>query len=454
MNREIDISAVRLQTERLVLRAWRENDLDDFYEYAKVDGVGQMAGWVPHKDKDESRRILGSFIEGKRVLAIEYEGKVIGSLGIELYEEKNYPELRHYAGREIGYVLSKDYWGRGIMPEAVRAVIDYLFGEVGLDFILVGHFDWNRQSARVIEKCGFRYIKTCPFETRYDTIESSVEYILFAPDRLAGTGEHFMQDYQFTDDAALVQEVYRRHDEQNRLTGSPAAQVEFLTTVRYIDKYLRPGMRILDIGAGTGEYSLYYSGKGYEVSAVELSESNLQVFRSRLSSEDKIDLREGNALDLSCYEDESFDIVLLFGPLYHLHDRVDRLRCISEAKRVCKPDGKLFFAFIANDIVILTMFSEVPDYFISGAYDKESFRLVDFPFVFHTLDACRELLGDGGVRLLHEVAADGVSELMQRQINAMDAESYLQYLRYHYYICEKPECLGMSNHLLFVGEKQ
>lgn len=181
MNAPIDISAITLRTKRLILRPWRETDLNDFYEYARVDGVGQMAGWTPHKDLEESRCILSHFIEGKHTFALEYQGKVIGSLGIEEYNETHHPELSHLSGREIGYVLSKDYWGQGLMPEAVKAVIEYLFETVRLDFILVGHFDWNRQSARVIEKCGFRYIKSCPYETRYGTVENAEESILTAP---------------------------------------------------------------------------------------------------------------------------------------------------------------------------------------------------------------------------------------------------------------------------------
>lgn len=183
MNKQIDITGAVLTTERLTLRPWRESDLNDFYEYARVDGIGQMAGWKPHRNMEESRTILSHFIKGKRVFALEYQGKVIGSLGIEEYNEDHYPELSHLQGREIGYVLSKDYWGQGLMPEAVQAVITYLFETAGLDFILVGHFDWNGQSKRVIEKCGFRYIKTATFETRYDTVETSIEYILYHPER-------------------------------------------------------------------------------------------------------------------------------------------------------------------------------------------------------------------------------------------------------------------------------
>ena len=137
-----------------------------------------MAGWKPHRNMDESRNILSHFIRGKHIFALEHTGKVIGSLGIERYSEDLYPELSTLRGRELGYVLSKDYWGQGLMPEAVEAVARYLFEAVGLDFITVGHFIQNSRSQRVIEKSGFRYVKTAPYETRYDTVETSMEYIL------------------------------------------------------------------------------------------------------------------------------------------------------------------------------------------------------------------------------------------------------------------------------------
>ena len=178
MNAPIDITGTRLVTDRLILRPWQEDDLEDFFAYASIEGVGQMAGWTPHRDIDESRNILTHFIRGKNIFALEHQGKVIGSLGIEMYNEALYPELSPLAGREIGYVLSKDYWGQGLMPEALKAVIRYLFETVKLDFIIVGHFIQNDRSRRVIEKNGFRYIQTTPYETRYDTVETSLEYIL------------------------------------------------------------------------------------------------------------------------------------------------------------------------------------------------------------------------------------------------------------------------------------
>ena len=158
MNASIDISSTRLHTARLILRPWKQSDLPDFFEYARVDGVGQMAGWLPHKTTEETQTVLDSFIAHKKTFALELNGKVIGSLGIETYKEENFPELFNLRGRSIGYVLSKSYWGQGLMPEAVKSVIRYLFEEGNLDFLLVSHFTRNLQSRRVIEKCGFTFL--------------------------------------------------------------------------------------------------------------------------------------------------------------------------------------------------------------------------------------------------------------------------------------------------------
>ena len=158
MNAEIDVTGVVIETERLIIREWYLSDLDDFFEYASVPGVGENAGWSHHKDKEESLRILTKFIEEKKTFAIVYKenNKAIGSIGVERYGgEDKITEFIDYKGREIGYVLSKDYWGRGLMTEAVKAVIDYLFNTLDYDFLLCGFFDFNVRSKRVQEKCGF-----------------------------------------------------------------------------------------------------------------------------------------------------------------------------------------------------------------------------------------------------------------------------------------------------------
>ena len=173
MNAAIDVSNVVLHTERLTLRPWTIEDVADLYEYASVDGVGQMAGWLPHKSIEESRQILQMFIDGKIEFALEFDGKVIGSLGIAPYKEQELPEFHDKLGRELGFVLSKAYWGRGLMPEAVRAVIKYLFESVGLDFIVCGHFVENAQSQRAQEKCGFKHYKLVKYTTRSGIVKDT-----------------------------------------------------------------------------------------------------------------------------------------------------------------------------------------------------------------------------------------------------------------------------------------
>lgn len=181
MDAIVDVSNVVLETERLILRAWKKEDLNDFYEYARVEDVGNMAGWMPHASIEESEKILNMFIEEKKTFALVYKenNKVIGSLGLESSMRKEVSEeFANIKGREIGYALSKDYWGKGLMPEAVKAVIRYCFEKEQYDFLLCGHFNRNHQSRRVIEKCGFTFLKDMVFDTRMNTKEDGKLYVL------------------------------------------------------------------------------------------------------------------------------------------------------------------------------------------------------------------------------------------------------------------------------------
>ncbi len=175
----IDVTGVRIETERLILRPWEMRDLEYLYEYASVPGVGEMAGWCHHKTREESQRVLEMFRSEKKTFALELKenGKVIGSLGLEALNPDPGGEWK--AGREIGYVLGKEYWVMGLMPEAVRSVIFYCFEKLHYDFLTCRHFLHNTQSQRVIEKCGFAYFGETQYTTRYDTVETSKIYILY-----------------------------------------------------------------------------------------------------------------------------------------------------------------------------------------------------------------------------------------------------------------------------------
>ena len=177
MNANFVINGKQIQTDRLILRAFEQSDLDDFFEYASVEGVGEMAGWKHHQNKEESQMILNSFVEHDKTFAIclKETGKVIGSLGVEMYGlEDKLTEFDGYKGREIGFVLAKAYWGQGLMPEAVKSVMKYLFDEIDLDFLLCGYYDFNEQSKRVQEKCGFKPYRKLVMSTRMGTKEPGV----------------------------------------------------------------------------------------------------------------------------------------------------------------------------------------------------------------------------------------------------------------------------------------
>lgn len=186
MNAEFKIGELVIETERLILRKFRQSDLHDLNEYASVLGVGEMAGWKHHETIEETQEILDMFIKEDKTFAVvsKKKNKAIGSLSVEKYGlEDKLTEFNGYYGREIGYVLSKDDWGKGMMTEAVKAVIDYLFNDLNLDFLVCGYYDCNNQSKRVQEKCGFKPYRKLMMDTQMGTKEPGVLNLLINPSK-------------------------------------------------------------------------------------------------------------------------------------------------------------------------------------------------------------------------------------------------------------------------------
>lgn len=168
MDITIDITKTTIETDRVILRAWQKEDVKDFFEYASIPGVGEMAGWEHHNSIEVTEKILQSFISGKNVFAIicKENNKVIGSLGLHKSWANGESAYAHFKIKEIGYVLSKAYWGKGLMPEVVNAVIRFYFDKNILDAFTIGHFASNNQSKRVIEKCGFTFVKESEYSAK------------------------------------------------------------------------------------------------------------------------------------------------------------------------------------------------------------------------------------------------------------------------------------------------
>lgn len=176
---------------------------------------------------------------------------------------------------------------------------------------------------------------------------------------------------------------YNNYDEDKRLTVKYGT-VEFLTTMHYIEKYLKSDNRILEIGAGTGRYSHTLACKGYTVDAVELIEHNIEVFNKNTIPDEKITITQGNALDLSSFSDDTYDITLLLGPLYHLYSKEDKQQALSEAIRVTKKGGVIFAAYVISDGCLLDEGFKrnninVAEYIKKGLLDSETFAAKSEP---------------------------------------------------------------------------
>ena len=259
---------------------------------------------------------------------------------------------------------------------------------------------------------------------------------------------------QITNETDKVNALYDIFNEAMRLE-SKAGQVEFLTSVHAIKQVLKPGMRILDLGAGTGRYSLYFANLGYKVTAIELTKKHAQLINTSKTNERDLTVICGNAVEeMKQLKNETYDIILCFGPLYHLEQEKDRVECIQQMKRVLTKEGTMFFAFINNDFVFATETQYECNYLESSDYEHDTFLLHNFPFIFYTPNSARALLHNCNITITNEIAQDGLSELLADKINDMSEAAYSQWLNYHLYISQKPEFFGASNHLLFVGKKE
>ena len=256
---------------------------------------------------------------------------------------------------------------------------------------------------------------------------------------------------------ALIQ-FYSSYDEEGRLL-SKHGQVEYLTTMRYIEKYLRSGMRILEIGAATGRYSHALAQMGYSVDAVELVQHNIDIFNEKTKPGESVTIRQGNAKDLHFLADHSYDITLLLGPMYHLFTVEEQKQALSEALRVTKKDGILFVAYCGNDATM------VQYCFGRGMLKEEKYQKLVDPVTFKAASDPAELfelyrredidalMAHFSTTRLHYVGSDMATNYMRPVIDDMDDDFFAVYLNYHFAICERADMVGTSHHILDIHRK-
>jgi len=257
-----------------------------------------------------------------------------------------------------------------------------------------------------------------------------------------------------------IQNYYDNYDEDGRLLKK-YGQVEYLTTMRYIDKYLTDGAKILELGAGTGRYSHALALRGFEVDAVEYSPHNFEIFKSKTTAEEKITVRLGDARDLSAFADDTYDITLLLGPLYHMFTVEDKKQTISEALRVTKPGGVVFAAYCMSDATLMDYgFARgqlnFAEYFEKGLINPETFdvrSLKTLIFEIVRKEQIDALMSGFSAARLHFVATDLYTNHICDAVESMNDETFALYLQYHFAICERPDMMGLSHHTLDVFRK-
>lgn len=249
---------------------------------------------------------------------------------------------------------------------------------------------------------------------------------------------------------------YRKFCEDKRLTRRHG-QVEYITSMKYIHEYLedKKEAKILDVGAGTGRYSVPLANEGYDVTAIELVKYNLGILKSKGSS---VKAKQGTALDLSRFKEDTFDMTLVFGPMYHLYTFEDKLKALNEAKRVTKPGGVILVAYCMNEFSVITYGFKENNIrkCVEEGKVTEDFHTVSEPkdlYDYVRLEDINQLVEASGLKRIKIISADGPANYLRPTLNAMDEETYELFIKYHLSTCERPELLGAGAHTLDILRK-
>ena len=248
-----------------------------------------------------------------------------------------------------------------------------------------------------------------------------------------------------------LEHYYNTFNEEHRLI-TRHGQVEFATTMKYIHDYIPNGktIKIVDIGAGTGRYSVPLSQEGHFVTAVEPVKRNLSILEAKHAN---VNSWQGDARNLHFLESETFDMALLFGPLYHLHTQEEMLAAFAEAQRVTKTGGIIFAAYILNEYSVLTycfkqkhIQTVIADKRLTT--DFHTIPTEDDLYTYVRIEDINALNVCSGLHRIKLIAADGAADYMRRELNALTEEEFSFFLQYHLSICERPELIGASSHVV------
>ncbi|MGF2616304.1 class I SAM-dependent methyltransferase [Rossellomorea vietnamensis] len=255
---------------------------------------------------------------------------------------------------------------------------------------------------------------------------------------------------------------YNQINEEERLDAKHR-NIEFLTTEHCISNYINSDQKILEVGAGTGRYSFHFAHQGHDVTALELFPSHVEKMDEKLSQTRKsIKLTpvQGDAKDLSDFQNGSFDMVLCLGPLYHIRDVSERLECISECLRVLKPNGFLFIAYINKFAAYLQNINSDKEYlqipFEDMANNQKEFGFERDIFFFTSPEEIENELNHfkETAEVIENSATDGLAYLMRDRLNSFSDEEYKEFFLNFLKLRNEKSILGSSLHGLLIGRKK
>ncbi len=250
---------------------------------------------------------------------------------------------------------------------------------------------------------------------------------------------------------------YNEYDEEARLVRNRGHNVEYLTTMRYIQKFLKPGAKILEIGAATGRYSIALAKMGYDVTAVDLTPKNVEIMKAKSRDLKIFECMVADALDLSKFADKTFDMVLNLGPMYHLFNKKDKQRAVAETVRVAKKGGICMFAYIpCASLMAGYGLRHQGAARLAEVMDKIG-RFKDVPeevFNAFYIEDFKKLFAETNTKYVTNVAVDGISYIMQEWLEQLSEQDYEAFLKWHFLTCERPDQQGYSSHLLYICKKK
>ena len=388
----------------------------------------QFKDWVKTKaDWTEGKNLPEGFVPDT-TFVLEDEGEYVGAFNLR-HQLNDF--LREGPGH-IGYCVAKKYRGKGYATKGLALTLEKA-KELNIYEAYLSVNKDNPASLAVQKKNG-----------AYIHHESDTQY--FTRIEIPVTRQEMLEDY------------YKRYDEDSRLERSRHGQLEFLTTMHYIHKYAGKGSKVLEVGAGTGRYSVALAKEGMDVTAVELTDSNLEILKKNGAGLEKLHAMQGDAVDLKDLKDDTFDVTLVLGPFYHLYEKDELDKAIKEAIRVTKKDGKIFFAFIS--IYAIMHMNYFQGNWAVGEEENytEDYKVKHFKeqrFTGFDVEEFEDLFKDKAVDYIGTVGTDGViGALEERSDFSIPDKDFDAFFKWHLAFCEKRELIASNCHILYICKKR